>query len=369
MTETHSNQTQAQKPGGSDGAGQTVLVLRFSAVGDVLLTTPALDALKTAWPEARIVYGTKEFIGDMIRHHPAVDEVIGLQKGEGVRDYTRRLKTTGFTVCLDLHDKLRSRMIHMLSLNRPITRWSNRSSLDNAAIWLGLRGRNSYKAPAPTADLFHRAVEKLIGRELPRGRMRYYPGPDDRERARTLLTEAGVDLSKPVIGLAGGANWATKRWPAEYFHELAGRITGAGYQLALNGGPGERELSASIKGSGSDGGRANIFDFTGATLAEMGGIIQHCAAFIANDSGPMHMARALAVPTLGIFGSTDPGMFEYEQQGLAYLEDLECSPCSFYGRKICPKDHFRCMRDLTPDLVWEELQPLLDGKARPYPHA
>ncbi|MEQ9366045.1 MAG: glycosyltransferase family 9 protein [Leptospirales bacterium] len=352
---------QQNTPDRQTGAGTTVLVLRFSAVGDVLLTTPALDALKQAWPDARIVFGTKAFIGDMIRHHPAVDEVIGLKKGEGVRDYTRRLKAAGFTVCLDLHDKLRSRMIHMLTPTRRMVRWSNRSSLDNAAIWLGLRG---YEAPAPTADLFHRAVEKMVGRELPRGRMRYYPAPGDRERARELLSAAGVDLKRPLIGLAAGANWATKRWPPEYFHDLAGRITAAGYQLALNGGPGERELSRSI-----GGGRENIFDFTGVTLAEMGGIIQHCAAFVANDSGPMHMARALAVPTLAIFGSTDPAMFEYERQGLAYLEELECSPCSFYGRKVCPKQHFRCMRDLSPELVWRKLQPLLDGEARPYPHA
>lgn len=339
----------------------TVLVLRFSAVGDVLLTTPALDALRTAWPDARIVFGTKEFIGDMIRHHPAVDEVVGLQKGEGVRDYTRRLKATGFTMCLDLHDKLRSRMIHLLTPTRPMVRWSNRSGLDNLSIAMGLRG---YEAPAPTADLFHRAVQKLVGRELPRGRMRYYPGPGDVEHAKGLLVSAGVDLARPLIGLAAGANWATKRWPPEYFRELAGRITESGYQLALNGGPGERELSRSI-----GDGRPDIFDFTGTTLAEMGGIIQHCTAFVANDSGPMHMARASGVPTLAIFGSTDPGMFEYEGHGLAYLDDLECSPCSFYGRKSCPKQHFRCMLDLTPDRMWQSLQPLLDGKPRPYPHA
>lgn len=366
MTQAQSQQDKAfanELPPGRGGPDTTVLVLRFSAVGDVLLTTPALDALRTAWPHARIVYGTKEFIGDMIRHHPAVDQVVGLQKGEGVREYTRRLKATGFTTVLDLHDKLRSRMIHLLTPTRPIVRWKNRSSLDNAKIWLGLRG---FEAPAPTADLFHRAVQKLVGRELPRGRMRYYPGPDDKDRAREMLGAAGVDLKRPIVGMAAGANWATKRWPPEYFHELAGRITAAGYQLALNGGPGETELSRSI-----GGGRPGVFDFTGATLAEMGGIIEHCTAFVANDSGPMHMARAMGVPTLAIFGSTDPAMFEYEEQGLAYLDDLECSPCSFYGRKVCPQkgQHFRCMRDQKPEQVWQALQPLLDGKPRPYPHA
>lgn len=340
---------------------ETVLVLRFSAVGDVLLTTPALDALRAAWPETRIVFGTKEFISDMIRYHPAVDEVVGLRKGEGVFDYTRRLKATGFDACLDLHDKVRSRMIHLLAPTRRFVKWSNRSSLDNIKIMLGLRG---YNAPAPTSTLFHRAVEKLVGQPLPRGRMRYYTAPGQVERARAMLEAAGVDLARPLIGVAAGANWATKRWPAEYFYDLVGRMIAAGYQVALNGGPGERELSRTIAGE-----RPGVFDFTGASLAEMGGIIQHCQAFVANDSGPMHMARASGVPTLAIFGSTDPAMFEYADQGLAYNDLLECSPCSFYGRKICPKQHFRCMRDLTPEIAWGRLQPLLDGRRRPFPHA
>ncbi len=336
---------------------ESVLVLRFSAVGDVLLTTPALDALHTAWPNTRIIFGTKAFIGDMIRHHPAVSEVVGLNRGESAGDYAKRLRATNFTRCLDLHDKLRSRILNLLTPGRPFTRWHNRSSLDNIAIALGLK---SYRAPAPTADLFHRAVEKLVGRELPRGRMHYAPGPGDVSQARDMLKEAGADFSRPIIGMAAGANWATKRWPAEYFRELVGMLLNQGYQIALNGGPGERELSASI----ADG-RAGVLDFTGATLAEMGAITLQCTAFVANDSGPMHLARACGVPSVAIFGSTDPAMFEYEGHALAYNHDLECSPCSFYGRKACPQQHFRCMVDLRPDGVRDQLVGLVNGRTAP----
>jgi heptosyltransferase-2 len=308
------------------------------------------------------VYGTKDFIADMIRHHPCVDEIVALRKGEGVLAYTRRLKATGFDACLDLHDKTRSRLIHLLTPGRRFVSWPNRTGYQAMAIALGLRG---YRAPARTSDLFHTATERLVGRDLPRGRLRYYPGPDDPARASELLSAAGVDLARPIIGIAPGANWNTKRWPAAYFHELIGWIVAAGYQVALNGGPGEKGLSAQVRGDHMTG----VFDFTGASLAMMGGIIGHCTAFIGNDSGPMHMSRAQGVPTLAIFGSTDPDMFEYGEHVLAYKNDLACSPCSFYGRKACPKGHFRCMRDLNPGLVWELLQPLLDGRRRPYLHA
>ena len=279
------------------------------------------------------------------------------------RAYSKRLRAAGFDQCLDLHDKVRSRMLRLLNPTRRFVSWPNRTFIDDLKIMLGLRG---YEAPAPTSDLFHRAVEDLVGRSLPRGRMRYYPGPDDGERAKQLLADAGVDARRALIGVAPGANWATKRWPPEYFQELVARLIGEGYQVALQGGPGERELSRQIAGEHLNQG---AFDFCGVSLAEMAALIQNCTACVTNDSAPMHLSRALGVPTLAIFGSTDPNMFEYEDQGLAYIEGLECSPCSFYGRKACPQSHFRCMRDQTPARIHELLQPLLDGRPRPYPHA
>src|SRR5262249_32000463 len=82
---------------------ETVLVLRFSAVGDVVLTSPAIDALRQAWPDARIVYAIKERLAHLVRHHPAVNEVIGLRAGEGPLSYSGRLRAAKPTAVLDLH--------------------------------------------------------------------------------------------------------------------------------------------------------------------------------------------------------------------------------------------------------------------------
>ena len=93
---------------------RTVLVLRFSAVGDVVLTAPAIAALRAAWPDARIVYAIKERLAHLVEHNPHVDQVIALRNGEGPLSYARRLRETRPTAVLDLHGKIRSRILRAL---------------------------------------------------------------------------------------------------------------------------------------------------------------------------------------------------------------------------------------------------------------
>lgn len=100
-------------------------------------------------------------------------------------------------------------------------------------------------------------------------------------------------------------------------------------------------------------------------LMALGGFISLCTAFVANDSGPMHMARGLGVPTLALFGSTDPGMFDFQGHRALFAQGIPCAPCSFYGRSRCPKGHFQCMLELGANTVWDALVPLLAGGRRP----
>jgi heptosyltransferase-2 len=99
-------------------------------------------------------------------------------------------------------------------------------------------------------------------------------------------------------------------------------------------------------------------------LRALGGFIARCAAFVANDSGPMHMARALGVPTLAFFGSTDPTMFDFHGHEVLFAA-VPCAPCSFFGRRRCPRGHFRCMLDLGEERAWSALLPLLSAGRLP----
>ena len=336
---------------------KTVLVLRFSAVGDVVLTAPAIDALRAAWPDARIVYAIKDRLAHLVRHNPAVDEVVALRPGEGPLSYARRLRAQKPSVVLDLHGKIRSRILRALIPGVPKVVWHKRDFKDTLPVKLALR---PYHASMLFADRYHAAVEELVGRKLPRGRLRYFLGPDDVAEADRVMRAAGLDPERPLLGLSPGANWETKRWPAERFAGLARRALAEGMQVAVQGSAAEAPLCALVSRLAP-----GAVDLSGRLdLRGLGGLISRCTAFAANDSGPMHVARALGVPTLAFFGSTDPTMFDFRGHEVLFA-GVECAPCSFFGRRRCPRGHFRCMLDLDEERAWAALSRLLNAGRLP----
>ena len=336
---------------------QTVLVLRFSAVGDVVLTAPAIGALRQAWPEARIVYAIKERLAHLVEHNPDVDDVIALRDGEGPLSYVRRLRAVQPTVVLDLHAKIRSRILRALLPDVPKVVWHKRDFRDTLPVKLALR---PYHASMLFADRYHAAVEELVGRPLPKGKLQYVLGPEDLAVADGVLRKTGLDPSLPLVGLSPGANWATKRWPAERFAGLARRALERGLQVAVQGSAAEAQLAQTVVR-----GAPGAVDLSGKLdLRGLGGFIARCTAFVANDSGPMHMARALGVPTLAFFGSTDPTMFDFHGHEVLFAK-VPCAPCSFFGRRRCPRGHFRCMLDLGEERAWAALLPLLSAGRLP----
>jgi lipopolysaccharide heptosyltransferase II len=338
-------------------APDKVAILRFSALGDVILTSPALEALRKAWPKTRILFVVKERLQHLVANNPNVDEVIPLALGESPLSLGRRLRERHVDVVLDLHNKIRSKLIRATFPEVPWVVWHKRDFRDTVPVKLALR---PYHASMLFADRYHAAVEQLVGRPLEKGRLQYFPGPGDRASGDAILRDAGIDPERPILGLSPGANWQTKRWPADRFGDLAARAIAAKLQVVVQGSADEKPLAEAVVARAP-----GTVDLTGRLdLQAMGGFISRCTAFVANDSGPMHMARGLGVPTLAIFGSTDPGMFSFQGHGLLFA-GVECAPCSFFGRSSCPKEHFRCMLDLTVDQAWSALQPLLDGVRRP----
>ncbi len=337
-------------------APESVLVLRFSAAGDLVLTSPALEALKRAWPKTRLVVATKRVFAELIRHDPHVDEVVALEPGEGVVRFARRLSQRQPEVVLDLHAKARSAALRALVAHRRGVVWQKRGTLESAAVRLGWK---TYRAGALIAERYQRAVDALVGELVPRGQLRYVVGPAEQAEADRVLSEAGVALDRPILGIAPGANWETKRWPADRYGGLAQRALERGVQVVLTGSVAEAEVAKRVQSLAPA-----AHDLIGKIpLSSLGGVITRCTAVVANDSAPMHIARGLGVPTLAIFGSTDPGQFDFSGHALLFA-GVDCAPCHFYGRRRCPRGHFRCMVDLELERAWTALQPLLAGGRR-----
>ena len=329
-----------------------MLVLRFSSLGDIVLTSAALDALKKAWPQTRVVFAVKSVFADLVKHSPHVDEVLEMRPGESAFAFAKRLRAAAPDAILDLHRNNRSRALRML-VRGPKKRvvWSKRPFVDNIAVRLRLR---PYRAAMTISERYHRAVEALAGRALPKGEMRLWHSEEDGREAARILAAEGIDTSRPLVGMSPGATAETKRWPADRFAEIARRLSAGGLQIVVTGSKSEQHLAAKI-GDAAPQAR----DLTGRFgIGVLAGVIAHCHAFVANDSGPMHMARALSVPTLAFFGSTDPRQFVFDGHAVLYT-DLDCAPCSFFGKKVCPEGHFRCMLDLDVERAWSALQPLL----------
>jgi heptosyltransferase-2 len=345
-------------PAGAPEPPRTLLILRFSAAGDILLTSPAVEAIARAWPETRILFATRHGMDGLVRHSPHVHEVVTLEKGEGALAFSRRLRVRGFDALLDLHDSPRSRALRLLLPRTRRAVWTRRAPLDGLLVrWM----IKPWRSGVLLADRYHRAAEALVGRSLERGELRYWMGPDDQARAREALAAAGVDPDAPIVGVSPGAGWPTKRWPAERFAALARRILASGRQVVTSGSPDERPLCEVIT-RGAPGAV-----FVDARLDVWGGIISLCEAFVANDSGPMHMARGLQIPTLALFGSTDPDQFDFGGHAVLFNHQ-PCAPCHFYGRPRCPRGHFRCLTDIGEEEAWAALEGLLGGGARPAVH-
>lgn len=343
----------------SNSDSKRVLVLRFSAAGDVVLTASALSALRQALPGCQIAFATKAAYADLMATHPAINEIIALSPGESLRSYLQRLRAFGPDAILDLHGKLRSRIL--CSLLRPpyVVSWRKRSLRQTLAVRFG---GARFHVTSTIAERYHEAVERLLRHEAAPGHLTHHSSTEHLASARSILEQHKIRLDQPIIGISPGAMWETKRWPADRFGALAKRLGDAGYQVFVAGSSAEAEITQAVCAAAP-----NAVDLAGVlNLTALAAAISLCDAFIANDSGPMHLARAHQVPTLAVFGSTAPEQFDFT--GHRYLfANTSCAPCSFHGRSRCPRGHLRCLNDIEVDDAWNALQTLLQGPRRSQP--
>ena len=188
-----------------------------------------------------------------------------------------------------------------------------------------------------------------------------YPSGDDMRAAQTLLREKFLDYDRPFVTLAPGSAWGTKRWP--FYPELAVKISER-FNVVVVGGNADIELGEAIVSqlpggcSGNAAGRLGIL----ASAA----LIGQSLALVSNDSLPQHLASAMKIPTVGIFGPTVPAFgFGPLAEGslIAGNDGLACRPCDRHGPQHCPLGHWRCMRELSSGHVFDLLMQTLSERA------
>jgi heptosyltransferase-2 len=324
-----------------------VLVVRYSALGDVVLATSVLDPLRARFPGARIEWVTDAAYVPILQGLPQLAAVHVLPRGRAagalaLRDALR----WRFDVAVDLQNKLRSAVVARAAAPTCLT---FRRRTPGGAL-LALAGRDRPLERAPATALYAEALAPL-GIDAP-GRLHVHLS----DSARALASDALSRARAPAVAIAPGARWATKRWAPERFAAVADALAGQGASIVLAGGPGDRAVLDAVRWAM----RAPVAaDLSRLPVDGLAAALAGVRLVVANDSGPVHLATAVGTPALALFGPTSPLRWGPPPPGRALSLALDCAPCSNHGSDACPEGHHRCLGDLAPEAVLEAARELL----------
>jgi ADP-heptose:LPS heptosyltransferase len=317
-----------------------ILVIRLSSIGDIILTTPVLEALRSRYPEAQIDFLVMDRFKDAMQGVPWINNLILFPKGSckgvhGLIRFGKHLSRTHYDVVIDLHAKIRS-IIIAGQLKTKILRYRKRAWWKSILVPLGL---TTYHVDDTIVRNYFRPLSKLDV-YYTREKLYFHFNPSDLK---------AVPTTEDFVVLAPGAANQTKKWLPDYFGRLGHLIQ---KPIIIVGGKEEFEGFEKIRRI-IGGACKNMAGKL--SLKESGALMSRAQYVVTNDSGPFHIARGVNTKAYVIFGPTDPNMFSYDDNTVLLYNNLDCAPCSLHGDDKCPQGHFRCMKELTPEKVFAKI--------------
>ena len=301
------------------------LIIRFSSLGDVVLSTAVIEALKKyGW---NIAFLTKKEYTPLFREDSRISSLITLSSLKITID---EIKSFSPDWLIDLQVNFRSLLISSMS-GIPVVR-TDKKSIDRRLLTKFSIGD---KSPKSVVDYHLRAIEK-IGVYAPNTLPKIIPTKEGVSNAEEILS----DLKKPIVIIHPGAKYPLKRWGNERF-------------IALSHLFAENEFNVVLIGKGRNSSRIRWVD--GIPLETLVGLISMGNIFIGNDSGPTHIASALGIPTVAIFGPTHPALgFAPKGKFATYISaNLNCSPCTLHGKGRCKFEVQKCFEKIKPKNVFD----------------
>ncbi|HTA75793.1 MAG TPA: glycosyltransferase family 9 protein [bacterium] len=339
-----------------------ILVLRYSSLGDVILTNPVLDRLKDAYPKDEIIYATKKYLAPMVQYHPAVSGLVTLSGG-GLLNFFRHVLAVWALkpdVVVDLHDSLRTRIIRLGLGKAQVTVYDKEGRYRRLIV-----KKLETKPSLHTVRKYLKALEVLGISSTSSVKCQVYVSKEDQKFADEYAIRHKIG-KKMVIGFGPGATWKTKQWMPEYYAELASRwVKQYKAEILWFGNDKEVELIAEIQSQMTVPVSQRGLCVAGQlTLEQSSALLGKCHYFLGSDSGLIHLASARGVPVTVIYGSTTTSLgFEpWGKHQVAEVKGLDCRPCDVHGKKECPLGHFKCMKDLTPNKVENQMKKLMGKK-------
>ncbi|MFO7526221.1 MAG: glycosyltransferase family 9 protein [Ignavibacteriaceae bacterium] len=319
----------------------SVLIIRLSSLGDILLTTPLIRAIKKTYPGISIDMIVKRQYLDAIIHNPYLRNKLYYLPDQR-KELLEEIQTKKYNLIIDLQNNHHSKKIM--------------SGLSGIQIKFDKKPLKKFLLVQTKINLLKDAEQIPI---------RY---------ANTLnelkLDDEGLDLITPLpptefkgtgnnlIGICPGGRHFTKMWPKDYYVKLCRTFIKNGWNVIMFGGLADRLTCLEIKNNVPEVINMQNDDNILQTAADM----KLCRAIYCNDSGLMHAASAMKIPVIVFFGSTvkEFGFTPYNNRHII-LEDnsLSCRPCSHIGKHKCPKKHFKCMREITPQSAYDSLKRII----------
>lgn len=327
-----------------------LLAVRFGALGDVLLATPLLRAIRRQYLDMRVTVLTHRRYLPLLSDNPRIDEVIGVTRDDSLLALSARLRAARFSHLLDLENGPRSWPLRLLAPGR----WRAAPQYRLAKEFLIRFKRSHYPEDSTVTDRYFEAARHL-GVAPDGGPAEFFLNPEAEERADAWLGKIGLGNQHPFVAFAPSAGQATKRWPRDYWVRLVRRIMSTGAGAVFLGGPEDAPLTGSIAE------RCGAETANGAgvlSLQGTGAVLKRAAALVTGQTGAMYMGAALGTPLVALFGPTVRafGYYPYNAAHALLLErNLPCRPCSFSGGEECPLSHHLCLRQIQPDAVYAAL--------------
>jgi heptosyltransferase-2 len=316
-----------------------ILIIRFSSIGDIVLTTPVVRCLKQQLPDAEIHYLTKPQFKAVVEHNPYISHVHCLT--DSFSETIQNLRIEKFDYIIDLHHNLRTLRVK-LALTGVKSASFNKL---NFAKWLLVKTGLNRMPDVHIVDRYLDTVKQLGVTNDGKG-LDYFMPADVAMQTKTQLPSA------PFVAVVIGATHATKRLPAEKLIRICQNIQ---HPVILLGGKAEAEEGDLIASSAG----LHVVNLCGKlSLHQSAYAVQQAQHVITHDTGMMHIAAAFQKPIVSVWGNTVPefGMYPYYgaqqvPQLMAQVKGLSCRPCSKIGYHACPKGHFRCMTDQDEKLI------------------
>lgn len=344
---------------------QEILIIRLSSIGDILHCTPVVSSLKAAWPKCRITWLVGEAAEELIKYNPYIDEIIIWSRESFEQQLRKFAVLRTYDIWRDLQQVLAPKKFYALLDIHGLFITGVIASQVRAKRRIGMSGSREFNSLFMTEiaePLSRHIVDRYLGLLKPLGintldsRMMLVIPENSRRLAEKFLAAVGILLSDRFVVLVPGTTWPSKNWPAELFAKVACRLH-KDFKIVLCGGKSEIKLGREIQ---TKAGVVLINAIDKTSMLELAAILERAAVVVSGDTGPLYIAAALGVPTVALFGPTDPEI--YAPRGPQHAILFHKFACSFCHKVTCPLGDGRCMLSVTAEEVVQKVQSIAMGR-------